>query len=154
MRAARADHNQPAIVKYARDQGITVQHLHTVGKGCPDVVFGYLGFNFLVEIKDPEKPPSAQRLTKDESKWHQEWGGEVSIVKTNEDVDEIKVRAKAMANMMAALIFGMKPGREYRLDEINMVGRNINNEEKYKMLEMLIKQKIVVEKSGLYKRVK
>jgi len=76
----RADSNQAEIVAALRDVGATVQHLHEVGKGCPDLLVGYRGFNYLLEVKDGKKPPSARELTKKEHKWHVEWKGNVQIV--------------------------------------------------------------------------
>lgn len=80
MRAAKADANQPKIVNMLRLVGCTVQHLHTVGKGCPDILVGYRGQNYLMEIKDGEKPPSSQKLTAPESAWHESWRGTVHVV--------------------------------------------------------------------------
>lgn len=85
-RAARVDGNQAAIVKAARQLGATVQHLHTVGHGCPDLCVGWRGRNVLIEIKDPAQPPSRRNLTPDEARWHDEWRGEVHIVETVEDL--------------------------------------------------------------------
>ena len=86
-RAARADANQPAIVKEFRKCGCSVQHLHTVGQGCPDLIVGISGVNVLIEIKDGDKKPSDQKLTEDEAKWHEEWRGmKVEIVIFKEDV--------------------------------------------------------------------
>jgi hypothetical protein len=64
--AARIDANQPAIVAAIRKMGATVLHLHTIGKGAPDILIGYQGKNALVELKDGAKPPSARKLTPDE----------------------------------------------------------------------------------------
>jgi hypothetical protein len=57
-----------------------------VGHGFVDIVVGYAGANALVEIKDPEQPPSKRRLTEDEQKWHEEWKGTAKIIETFEDV--------------------------------------------------------------------
>ena len=81
----RVDENQKRFVEHLRRYGATVQHLHEVGKGCPDILVGYRGINYLFEIKNPDMPPSKQRLTEDEVKWHNSWQGRVYIVK---DVDE------------------------------------------------------------------
>jgi hypothetical protein len=83
--AARIDANQPAIVAAIRKMGATVLHLHTIGKGAPDILIGYQGKNALVELKDGAKPPSARKLTPDEEKFHAEWRGQVAII---ESVDE------------------------------------------------------------------
>ena len=85
IRAARVDVNQAQIVRGLRQCGVTVQHLHTVGQGCPDIMCGWHNRNYVFEIKDPDKPPSRRRLTEDEEKWHEEWGGQVDIILTTED---------------------------------------------------------------------
>ena len=84
-RAARVDGNQRQIVAALRAIGCTVQTLHTVGKGCPDILVGCRGTNLLMEIKDGQKPTSARRLTDDEAKWHEEWLGQVIVVATIEE---------------------------------------------------------------------
>lgn len=83
--AKRIDENQPQIVDELRQIGATVQHLHAVGSGCPDIIVGFRGCNFLFEIKNKDKPPSKQRLTPDESLWHREWQGQVDIILDTED---------------------------------------------------------------------
>ena len=80
MRAARIDANQPAIVAALRKAGCTVQHLHSVGKGCPDLLVGRAGVNYLLECKDGAKTPSEQRLTPDQVEWHGCWLGQVVVV--------------------------------------------------------------------------
>lgn len=80
-RAAKIDANQPEIVKALRQIGCTVQPLHTVGDGCPDLLVGAFGVTLLMEVKDGTKPPSARRLTEDQLVWHGAWsGGPLSIV--------------------------------------------------------------------------
>lgn len=82
MRAARIDANQPEIVAALRKAGCTVQHLHSVGKGCPDLLVGRAGVNYLIEVKDGAKRPSDQKLTPDQVAWHSVWHGQVSVVNT------------------------------------------------------------------------
>lgn len=81
---ARVDSNQREIVEVLRQQGCSVLPLHQIGKGCPDLLVGYEGKNFLLEVKDGNKPPSQQKLTPDEQKFHQEWQGEVATVDSPE----------------------------------------------------------------------
>ena len=88
-RIARVDANQPDIVQALRQIGATVQLLHTVGKGCPDLLVGYRGVNSLLEVKDGAKVPSARKLTPDELRWHDEWRGEVFIVKNEYEAIEV-----------------------------------------------------------------
>jgi hypothetical protein len=85
----RADANQPAIVARARHRGATVQHLHAVGQGCPDLLVGYMGNNLLVEVKNPLVDKTHRQLTSDEKVWHSDWNGQVSIVFTVEDMDAL-----------------------------------------------------------------
>ena len=58
----------------------TVQHLHVVGKGCPDLLCAVQGETFLIEVKDGAKPPSKQALTDDQIIWHKGWQAEVHVV--------------------------------------------------------------------------
>ena len=81
-RAAKVDANQREVVKALRKAGATVQHLHAVGAGCPDLLVGYKGGNHLVEVKDGHKPPSARKLTPDQVVWHRDWRGNAHVVKS------------------------------------------------------------------------
>jgi hypothetical protein len=81
-RAAAVDANQPEIVAALRKVGATVEILSGVGKGCPDLLVGYKKRNYLMEVKDGDKVPSARRLTSDEREWHDEWRGDVLIVES------------------------------------------------------------------------
>lgn len=82
--AARIDRNQPAIVAALRKLGASVLHLHTLGKGAPDIAIGYKNRNYLVEIKDGNKPPAARALTDDEQRFHDEWRGQVAVIESEE----------------------------------------------------------------------
>lgn len=76
----RADANQPEIVKALREAGCSVQHLHTIGKGTPDILVGRDGMNVLLEIKRGNAG-----LTPDEEKWHRDWKGQVATVRSPEE---------------------------------------------------------------------
>lgn len=80
MRAAKVDANQSEIVAALRKAGASVQPLHSVGQGVPDLLCAIAGVTFLVEVKDGEKPPSAQKLTPDQVEWHSKWRAPVYIV--------------------------------------------------------------------------
>jgi hypothetical protein len=86
MRAKRVDDNQAKIVKQLRRLGISVQHLHTIGQGCPDLLLGVRNQNFLIELKDEKKPPSAKKLTPDEEEFFNEWRGQVTKCETLEEI--------------------------------------------------------------------
>ena len=78
-RAARVDRTQAEIIAALRKVGASVQPLHTLGSGCPDLLVGYRHVNYLMEIKDGELPPSKRRLTADESTWMQTWNGQYAV---------------------------------------------------------------------------
>ena len=80
-RAARIDANQPEIVKALRRAGATVTPTHTASDGFPDLAVGFRGVNYLIEVKDGDKPPSARELTGPQQEWHVTWGGQVAVVK-------------------------------------------------------------------------
>ena len=71
----RVDLNQSLIVQALRQAGATVQHLHTIGRGCPDLLVGIHGVNLLVEVKSHD----GAKLTPDESRWHSQWRGQVAV---------------------------------------------------------------------------
>lgn len=83
-RAAKVDANQGEIVAAFREAGASVQPLHQVGNGCPDLLVGFMGYNLLVEVKDGSKPPSKRCLTQDQIKWHGGWAGQACIVENVE----------------------------------------------------------------------
>ena len=85
MRARRVDDNQAEIVSALRKVGATVQHLHTVGEGCPDILVGWRHQNLLFEIKDGSKVPSKPKLTPDEVEWHKRWKGVVYTIESLAD---------------------------------------------------------------------
>lgn len=89
-RAARIDDNQKQIVGELRQlPGCTVTSTAGVGNGFPDIVVGYQGINYLFEIKDPAKPPSARKLTEHEHRFHEAWTGQISVIQATEEAMEI-----------------------------------------------------------------
>ena len=90
----KIDNNQPEIVKLFRKLGASVQHIHRVGQGCPDLAVGFRGKSYLFELKDGNKPPSQRKLTPDEEKWHIEWEGHVEIIESLDDVIDFMNRAR------------------------------------------------------------
>lgn len=79
------DNNQSRIVSALRQAGATVTTLHEVGRGCPDLLVGFRGRNYLMEIKDGRKVPSRRRLTETQIIWHAHWRGQVDIVNSVEE---------------------------------------------------------------------
>ena len=75
MRAARVDENQAAIVQALRHIGASVELLHRVGGGCPDLLVGYHGDIILIEIKDENQPPNKRKLRPSQVRWAAAWQG-------------------------------------------------------------------------------
>lgn len=88
-RAAKIDANHPEIVAALRAIGASVQSLASIGQGCPDLLVGYRGANYALEVKDGNKPPSKRQLTPDELRWHRTWAGNVYIVESPEHAIQV-----------------------------------------------------------------
>ena len=74
------DKNQKKIIENLRAMGMTVIDLHEVGHGCPDIVVGFYGINFLFEIKS-----RTGRLTDNQVSLFAAWRGQVAIIRTTSD---------------------------------------------------------------------
>ena len=79
-RAARIDANQNEIVAALRSVGASVAPAHTMGGGFPDLVVGFRGMTYLLEVKTAKG-----KLTKDQRAWHPAWRGHVAIVRSVEE---------------------------------------------------------------------
>lgn len=73
----RIDQNQGEIVKVLRKMGASVQIISEVGKGCPDIICGYRGVNYLIEIKNGNK-----KLTECEQEFFDNWKGQATIIRS------------------------------------------------------------------------
>ena len=90
--AKRVDGNQSEIVSALRSAGASVAITSGVGKGFPDIVVGYRGLSYLMEIKDGNKPPSKRRLTEAEQQFMEGWRGHYRVVESaNEALTAIGV---------------------------------------------------------------
>ena len=86
-RAAKIDSNQNEIVDALRKiPNLSVQITSQLGKGFPDLVIGYKGLNYIVELKDGNKPKSAQKLTPDEELWHSKWNGQKAVCNSLDEI--------------------------------------------------------------------
>lgn len=100
MKYAKIDANHHVVVNALRSVGATVQSLAAVGKGVPDLLVGWQGQNYLMEIKDGSKSPSERKLTDDQVKWHGDWKGRVYVVNNEDDALAILLAAKFVAKVM------------------------------------------------------
>ncbi len=78
--SAKADENQAEIVEALRRAGASVQTLHRLGQGVPDLLVGYQGRNLLMEIKGEKG-----KLTTEEERFFEDWSGQVAVVRSAED---------------------------------------------------------------------
>jgi len=88
-RAANIDVNHREIVEALRGvPGLTVLSLARVGSGCPDLLVGVRGRNYLLEVKRPPSPRgglSASALTPGQLSWHRDWKGQVAVIRSVDD---------------------------------------------------------------------
>ena len=79
--AKRTDDNHSAVVEELRSvlHDGTVLDASGAGNGFPDLVIGWKGRNYLVELKDPGKPPSRRKLTTAQVGLHQNWQGQIAV---------------------------------------------------------------------------
>lgn len=77
-RAAKRDANERAIMEALTAVGASVQPLSD--KGVPDLLVGWRGENYLMEVKTKRG-----KLTDDQITWHDGWRGNVHIVKSVEE---------------------------------------------------------------------
>lgn len=78
-RAAKRDANEAEIIKALRRVGAQVVQLS--GKGVPDLLVGFRGELFLLEVKMPK----TGKLTDDQKEFHAAWAEVVHVVYTPED---------------------------------------------------------------------
>jgi hypothetical protein len=86
----RTDSNHAEIIKALRKiPNLSVFSTHEVGKGFPDIVIGYKGINYLIEIKDGKKSPSQRKLTDAELDFHLSWNGQIDTIKNFDELLQI-----------------------------------------------------------------
>ena len=81
MHARRVDANHSEVVEQLRQAlpAATVHDLSGTGTGIPDLLIGYRGRNYLIELKDGAKAPSRRELTPAQQDFHRKWQGQVGI---------------------------------------------------------------------------
>lgn len=91
MRFKRTDENQRGIVTALRGIGASVTDLSAVGDGCPDLLVGWFGQTYLLEVKRPLGPRGGtagkdKRLRPSQEVWHGGWrGGPVLVVRSPDE---------------------------------------------------------------------
>jgi Holliday junction resolvase len=78
MRKARVDVNQNEIVLALRQIGCTVILLHKVGSGVPDLLVGFRGITYLLEVKQAKGKTNLLQ-----EQWYAQWNGRApNVVRT------------------------------------------------------------------------
>jgi len=80
--AKRTDGNHKEVVEEFRKvmPEASLFDASGAGKGFPDLVIGWQGKNYLFEVKDPAKYPSARSLTDAQKEFHLAWHGQVHVI--------------------------------------------------------------------------
>ena len=78
---ARRDTIHADIVAALRAVGASVQDLAAVGGGVPDILVGYRGVNYLMEIKTPRHTTKAGTHAR-QQEWHAGWRGSAHYVRS------------------------------------------------------------------------
>ena len=66
-----------------RQSGCSVQSLHRVGQGCPDLLIGFIGRTYLAEVKVGDKG-----LNKVQVAWWNRWRGSAMIFRSVDEAIE------------------------------------------------------------------
>jgi len=72
----RVDLDQKAVIARLEQLGFSVLNLSAVGQGCPDLLVGKNGKNFLLEIKSANGT-----LTPAQIEFHKNWVGHCGVVR-------------------------------------------------------------------------
>ena len=119
---SKVDSNQPEIVEALRKHGATVLHTHSL-KNAFDILVGFNGNLFMIEIKDGNKPPSQRKLTSGELECETNFervGVKYHVVLSIKDaldvIDPTRGKYKEILNDCCDL-FGIKP------NELSMIDR-------------------------------
>ena len=76
---ARRDQNEESIVRMLLEVGASVLEINS--PGAPDILVGYKGRNWLMEVKTQKG-----KVRKNQQDWHEHWrGAPVYVVRSAED---------------------------------------------------------------------
>ena len=91
-RRPRVDANHKQIKTALEQIGASVIDLAAMGGGCFDLLVGFRGVNYWLEVKDGSKPPSRRRLTEDQQTMWRNWRGQKAVVTSVSDAFEAITR--------------------------------------------------------------
>ena len=80
---ARTDRNQAEVIRALEKLGATVEPIRSIRPGVPDLLVGFQGRNYLIEVKTPK----TGRLSEAQKFWRDGWkGSKPFVIKTTDDV--------------------------------------------------------------------
>ena len=80
------DKNQNEIIKAFEQCGCSVLNCARIGSGFPDLVVGFQGNNYLVEVKNPANSYGKKGLNSNQIEWANNWPSPVLVARTLDDV--------------------------------------------------------------------
>lgn len=86
----RVDSNHHELVQAARGIGASVLSLANLGNGAPDLLIGFRGKNYLVEVKTERG-----KMTADEMQFMVTWNGQNNIVRTCDQLLDLLTNERA-----------------------------------------------------------
>jgi hypothetical protein len=105
--ASRVDNNHKEIVDALRQAGASIIDTAKLGGGLPDLIVGYGGKTFLVEIKNLKTQYGRAGLNKNQRKWLEEWtGGPFAMVSDIESA--LRAIGVAIKKVEAEALEGIK----------------------------------------------
>lgn len=90
MYAKKIDNLQREVVNALREICASVTILSGVGKGVPDLLVGFRGVNFLIEVKSRK----TAKLTPDQVEFFYTWMGQVAVIYSVEEAIALVTSSK------------------------------------------------------------
>jgi hypothetical protein len=84
-RYKRTDNIQTEVVHALRELGATVKVVSSFGKALPDLLVGFKGLNFLLEVKSHKRA----KLTRAQKTFFKDWRGQVTVVYSPQEAIEL-----------------------------------------------------------------
>lgn len=85
--STKSDANQAPIATGLRQVGASVISLHRVGDDCPDLLVGFRGVSYLLEVKNPD---GRDRVSEGQERFIEDWrGGPAVVVRSLQEALEV-----------------------------------------------------------------
>ena len=81
--ARRIDGNARLVIDCLRVNGVSVQSVHASNSGVPDLLCGFMGRNYLVEVKPESRSKAANAPRASQVAWAAAWRGSKPFVVHN-----------------------------------------------------------------------